>query len=548
MDTKMKKNVCKWWYALCLVFLGIIDQRRGSAVGEIQMLFSNLVGVVMALLLLPSIKLEKEKAKPYLLWTPICVILSVIACIIGVQYWKYAGQWITVVLNVAVWSYLLIYLYLEKPYTEFSTRIKQPFFWMVAVLLLLMQMSVHEGIMPLWYLLIYGGFALIGIPREKTGDFYDGMLNGIIIWFFAQQILAFGFRPYDYVSIRYRGLYSGETQNGLFYMIAFCAFLLKWYDSRERKQKWYVRFFYFLMSAGMVSFTVLTGGKASILGIGASVVLVYVGYDIFKRKTFYGLLLHVTALILCIILTFPATYLCVRYLPTILHHPIWFEGEYMEGYSVCSFDSWDSWKYVSFESMVYTNVNRLLEFVGINPDSWAVRFHDFMQALPVHAEELVMQEEIGSEAGSSPDNPFNIENLNALYSSTDARKIIYTYYWNHLNFRGHDKEHSGFWISEDIYYGHAHNMFLQVAYDYGIIPGILFVLIYLYSLYRAFLLCRKGNWICMVFLMAILCFGMVEMVLVSGQITVSLMAIMFYFTGRDGYTLQSKMDKTVEEI
>lgn len=548
MDTKMKKNVCKWWYALCLVFLGIIDQRRGSAVGEIQMLFSNLVGVVMALLLLPSIKLEKEKAKPYLLWTPICVILSVIACIIGVQYWKYAGQWITVVLNVAVWSYLLIYLYLEKPYTEFSTRIKQPFFWMVAVLLLLMQMSVHEGIMPLWYLLIYGGFALIGIPREKTGDFYDGMLNGIIIWFFAQQILAFGFRPYDYVSIRYRGLYSGETQNGLFYMIAFCAFLLKWYDSRERKQKWYVRFFYFLMSAGMVSFTVLTGGKASILGIGASVVLVYVGYDIFKRKTFYGLLLHVTALILCIVLTFPATYLCVRYLPTILHHPIWFEGEYMEGYSVCSFDSWDSWKYVSFESMVYTNVNRLLEFVGINPDSWAVRFHDFMQALPVHAEELVMQEEIGSEAGSSPDNPFNIENLNALYSSTDARKIIYTYYWNHLNFRGHDKEHSGFWISEDIYYGHAHNIFLQVAYDYGIIPGILFVLIYLYSLYRAFLLCRKGNWICMVFLMAILCFGMVEMVLVSGQITVSLMAIMFYFTGRDGYTLQSKTDKVVGKI
>lgn len=547
MDTKMKKNVCKWWYALCFVFLGIIDQRRGSAVGEIQMLFSNLVGVVLALLLLPSIKLEKEKAKPYLLWAPICVILSVIACIIGVRYWKYAGQWITVVLNVAVWSYLLIYLYLEKPYTEFSTRIKQPFFWMVAVLLLLMQMSVHEGIVPLWYLLIYGGFALIGIPREKTGDFYDGMLNGIIIWFFIQQILAFGFRPYDYVSIRYRGLYSGETQNGLFYMIAFCAFLLKWYDSRERKQKCYVRFFYFLMSAGMVSFTVLTGGKASILGIGASVVLVYVGYDIFKRKTFYGLLLHVTALILCIILTFPATYLCVRYLPTILHHPIWFEGEYMEGYSVCSFDSWDSWKYVSFESMVYTNVNRLLEFVGINPDSWAVRFHDFMQALPVHAEELVMQEEIGSEAGSSPDNPFNIENLNALYSSTDARKIIYTYYWNHLNFRGHDKEHSGFWISEDTYYGHAHNMFLQVAYDYGIIPGILFVLIYLYSLYRAFLLCRKDNWICMVFLLAILCFGMVEMVLVSGQITVSLMAIMFYFTGRDGYTLKLKSSEVAEE-
>ena len=168
--------------------------------------------------------------------------------------------------------------------------------------------------------------------------------------------------------------------------------------------------------------------------------------------------------------------------------------------------------------------------------------------MPVHAEELREQEHLNLEPGSSPENPFNPSGELAYWSSTEARKVIYNYYWNHLNFRGHDKEHSGFWISEDTYYGHAHNMFLQVAYDYGIIPGILFVLIYLYSLYRALLLCRKGNWICMVFLLSILCFGMVEMVLVSGQITVSLMAIMFYFTGRDGYTLQSKTDKVVGEI
>ena len=81
--------------------------------------------------------------------------------------------------------------------------------------------------------------------------------------------------------------------------------------------------------------------------------------------------------------------------------------------------------------------------------------------------------------------------------------------------QGHDKEHSGFWISNYTYYGHAHNMFLQIAYDYGIIPGILFLLIYLYSLYRAFRLCLKGNWTCIVFLLAILCFGMAEMVPVS---------------------------------
>lgn len=86
-----------------------------------------------------------------------------------------------------------------------------------------------------------------------------------------------------------------------------------------------------------------------------------------------------------------------------------------------------------------------------------------------------------------------------------------------------------------------------VAYDYGIISGILFLLIYLYSLYRAFRLCLKGNWTCIVFLLAILCFGMAEMVLVSGQITVTLMAIIFYFTGRDGYTLTLKSREVAEE-
>lgn len=117
-----------------------------------------------------------------------------------------------------------------------------------------------------------------------------------------------------------------------------------------------------------------------------------------------------------------------------------------------------------------------------------------------------------------------------------------------MNLVGHDKQHSGFWISGDTYYGHAHNMFLQVAYDYGIISGILFLLVYLYSLYRAFRLWLKGNWNCIVFLLAILCFGMAEMVLVSGQITVTLMAgyVLFY---REGWIyLQSKTDKAVEEI
>lgn len=52
MHSMTKEKLYKWWYALCFVFLGIIDQRRGSALGTIQMTFTNLTGVVIALLLI----------------------------------------------------------------------------------------------------------------------------------------------------------------------------------------------------------------------------------------------------------------------------------------------------------------------------------------------------------------------------------------------------------------------------------------------------------------------------------------------------------------
>lgn len=49
-----------------LSFWGSLTRDGEVPLGTIQMTFTNLTGVVMVLLLLPSIKFEKEKAKPYL--------------------------------------------------------------------------------------------------------------------------------------------------------------------------------------------------------------------------------------------------------------------------------------------------------------------------------------------------------------------------------------------------------------------------------------------------------------------------------------------------
>ena len=253
MKSWIIKNKYKIWYMICVIFLGIIDQRRGSAVGEVQMIFSNLTGIVVALFLLPSLTLNRFKNKVYAIWAPICIVLTIIMCLLGSYIWKYRGQWNTAVLNISVWSFLGIYITREWKNMNIFNKIKQPFWMSIFILLLLMILSVHEKQHTLMYFMIFGSFYLIGIPRERRDDFREGMLNGIIVWFFVQQTIAFGFRPYDY--IRYRGLYSGETQNGIFYTIVFCAFIVKWLYAIKAHKKWWIRFFYFFMSAGCVGFS-----------------------------------------------------------------------------------------------------------------------------------------------------------------------------------------------------------------------------------------------------------------------------------------------------
>lgn len=501
----MQKHWKTIWYMFCFLALGVIDQRRGSAVGEVQMIAANCTGLVMAAMVMPGIKPDRLKCKVYVIWTPICILLSALAIGFYSVFSLYQGPWSICVISIAVWSYLLIYMIKERTLVEVEKRLHQPFFWCLAIVCVLSQLSVHEGFRPLWYLLIYGGFYMVGIPEQNRQAFFSGMLNGLILWFFVQQITAFGLRPYDYV--RYRGMYSGETQNGIFYMLVYCAFLVKWIWARERSSKKILRYLYFFLAAGCVSFLMLTGGRAPLVGVAAVTIIALTWYDIIHSKRVHQWLIHGVVLGLCVMLTFPIVYGCIRYLPTILHHPIWFEGEYNDECSVRSFDPWNSERYISFEEAAETNVGRILQLFSVK----------------VHAAEK-------SDPGSSPDNPYMLPGMDE-ENSISIRKTIYSYYLSHLNWRGHTKEQATVYLTRELFFEHTHNMFLQMAYDYGILTGVLFLGICIYSLLQIFWKKNPYTFVWTIFLIAVFTYGLAEMAVVPGQITIVLVYLIFYFVG-----------------
>lgn len=508
------------WYAVCFALLGLIDQRRGSAEGTLQMTFVNLTGIVVGMLLIPSMKRGFWRSKVSGIWTFICIPVLVIGCILGRKLWPYPGQWYTAAANIAVIGYLVLYILWNWKEIKGEGRRNRGCFFVVMSMLALMQLSVHEALWPVWFFFLFGCFYLIGLPGDKADAFIEGMLSGMLIWFFVQQIIAFGFRPYDYV--RYRGLYSGETQNGIFYMVAFCAFTGKWLMLRKRKAKQLPKILCFILSAGCVGFQLLTGGRASFLGLVAAAVLAYMAYDIIVCGSFRHWILQGIALAACVIVLLPAVYGCVRYLPTILHHPVWFEGEYNADTSVHSYDPWNSDRYISFRTAMRDNLGRMLQMVGIElfVEDDRVSFRT-PATLAAHAA-------APGQPGSSPDNPFSFEETD-FGSSISIRRTIYYYYLTHLNLKGHSRADSGFYMTDGYYYEHAHNMFLQIAYDYGIIAGILFLVWNLWCLLRLLLRKDMQGMICAVFLTAILVYGCAEMAVTTGQITMALLFLSYYF-------------------
>lgn len=78
-----KNSWNRWLYIICVLMLGLMDQRRGSATGDVQMMFGNLLGLVLAAMLIPSLDRKRFLCKLYALTIPVDLAFTVILCVLG---------------------------------------------------------------------------------------------------------------------------------------------------------------------------------------------------------------------------------------------------------------------------------------------------------------------------------------------------------------------------------------------------------------------------------------------------------------------------------
>ncbi|MBQ8822437.1 MAG: O-antigen ligase family protein, partial [Lachnospiraceae bacterium] len=241
---------------------------------------------------------------------------------------------------------------------------------------------------------------------------------------------------------------------------------------------------YYVMAGGLVSFVFFTICRTALLVIFGLTFLYGIISNLWLLKEkVYRLIIRWAALVLCAIITFPCVYGTIRYLPCILHHPVWFGAEYRIE-KVHSFDPWDSWKYVSLEEFLETAIGRI-NYDGIleeEPEDVSsevvIEAEDSVALVEVLDEQPEVLESADEGAGAEivQEDDGLLRGEDAL-NSGKIRLEIWKNYLSDLNMTGHTVSEGHYQITEDFHAWHAQNIFIQMLYTYGIPAGVMFVLL-----------------------------------------------------------------------
>ena len=402
------------------------------------------------------------------------------------------------VVECVVYGIVLIRIIQSIFTKEFLARIKKlnPLFYITALFFILCAISVNEAIWPIFFGIYF--ISLFLSPGDEKDDekIFVSLSDALIISFFAIQSFAFLHRPYD--QVRYVGAFSNSNVNGMFYICVYFGWLGKLSFLEKNEGKKFLRVIHFLFACAMWSFALLTISRSTLIAFIMTTILFLITNEvvIMKKKFLKGFLLKGICMFCVFALSFPIVFICVRYIPALRHHPIWIT-EYKEEF-VHSYDPWNSEKYTEIDEFYNAFIGRFdpediddrgavitkeqvpLDKHNAGPD--AVETPEEPQGEYIVEDGAVISYPDGVMPGADPEHPaYEYETYEGIEKILGIRKYIFGYYFRFLNLSGHEPEYPTAYLHPWYMVPHAHNSYLQIAYCFGIVQGIMFAAISLFA-------------------------------------------------------------------
>lgn len=450
MFSYLKSNKKIIFYTICFALLGVIETQNEALLN--MPFFDNSTGLLFAILAISSYNLKELKKRSV-------IISGITGILFGICFAVFSfirdgafdiTAYVLILTSVAAGFALSLFV-IFKGYKKLADKKYRLIVILWGIMMLLTLVSRYDSNWHKWLFLIgiayYGG----NWNRDKLREMMTGACNGIIICFFLIQGAALAFRPYERINPRYCGLYVNCSRNAAFYLMVYTAFLNKLFWLKGKKILFTINF---LFACSIPAFILFTGSKSGFLGTFIVTLFFLCSYAI-ERKSVAKFLTIGLLIVGGFVVSIPIVFGAIRYVPAIIHHPIWVMGDIYDPYnSVHSWDSIDSDKYMDLSYALDINIGRMI---------WFINDEFYGKTNPPTTD-------VSSNAGDEP--IYQTETL----PPTANRKAIWKWYLNNLNIvGGHRFDENGVQVTPLYRARHAHNTFIQWAFDFGLISGILYL-------------------------------------------------------------------------
>ena len=330
---------------------------------------------------------------------------------------------------------------------------------------------------PIYLVCAFGLFYLNMAAWDKKALLLRNICNGILLHFAAMVIYCLIHRPYMFFQYyRYPFIFHTVTMSAVYLALVVCAALVKFLDAYRRRPRLAFLYKELIMLGVSSVYLLLTLSRTGYLAILVMAVVILPVMCFSLKSRWRSMLKSMGMIIAAIMLCFPVTFTAQRMIPAVAADPILHEIEELPT-EIVHGRYMDSLYYMTIQRFVQVFQMKILgvpeedslRAINLRTDTGEKMLNSNLFA--AKQEILLVSTDnaaVNVKAVEEPEKPEED-------SYTNGRLEIFRLYYNNLNKAGHDD--MGIMEPNGHYNVHAHNIYLQVAYDHGIYVGIVFIIL-----------------------------------------------------------------------
>lgn len=318
----------------------------------------------------------------------------------------------------------------------------------------------------------------------RGSRFLKNLTNGILLSFGFVALFCFIHRPHHYWMLyRYGGIFHTVACTGMYLAVVFGAAVGKLFGTFRARENILVccPFECFLVSV-VAGYIFLTMSRTAYLSAFVTAVLVAVLAAFAFHKLPADVWRETGILLLMVLLCFPLVFSAVRMIPAVVNEPVRYDLEHQDrGFMVYRGDPIDSDKYMTVPRFFSTLFGRFQKEETVTDEEGD---DNGARGITVVREPYLVYtgaDFAGMDLRAATDDGDSSSQEEEQNDVSNGRFTIFMDYVKALSFEGHEK--MALVNEEGKEHVHAHNSYLQVAYNFGMIAGVVFLAICAISLW-----------------------------------------------------------------